>query len=643
MGRRAWWIVLGVLAVVAVGLGLLGYAWVQQIQDIAQHGKQSLESGLGALEKKDAAGAERDFADAEADFRRVHGLVGPQWLQAIPLIGAQLRAVDGIATIGTEGASAGGQAAQVLSIVWVKDAHVGVNALLKASKPQVLSAMGSLEKIATASSDLDPDGLLPPLADAVAAMQKALGPMQPLLNRAGSLTSITTYLLGSEHRFLVVSQNNTELRPTGGFMGTYGLLTVGPEGISLEKYADIYSLPATTLKVPAPPGAATISSTLKLRDANWWVDFPTSATTILDFYDHLEKPQPKVDGVIGIDLVTIKTLLAEFGPITLPEYGKTFTADNVIKTLTVLIQEELAPQGGQARKSVLGPLGTELLHRMMNAHGDQFLPLAKTLIGLADARRVQVFTRVSGVQSSLVAIGWSGAINPPPDTTDLLAVVNAVVWPSKMNYGVQKSIDYRVALNADGSADTDLTLGYVKKDGLKIAAQRTWFGNYLRVYRTSGTTLTGSSSTRSMSPAGLPEGVEVKPEMVTDATGLPAVTAGFGVQQGETRTEKFRNHVPHALVAGSGAALPGMPASASPTSGSSATMHYRLLMVQQADLEDAATTVTVTVPAGWKVQSASAWRRNSGDQVAVTVSGGTVTLSSPLSADTILDVQLVKA
>lgn len=640
MGRRAWWIVLGALA---VGLGLLGYAWVRQVHDVALNGKASLESGLSALEKKDAPNAQHDFSDAQADFLRIHDLVGPQWLQAIPLVGPQLRAVDAVATIGAEGASAGRQTVDVLSVIWTKDSHAGVNSLLKASTPQVLSAMGSLTRIAGASSDLSTaHGLLPPVADAVTSVQKALEPMQPLLDRAGSLSTLTTYLLGSEHRFLVVSQNTTELRPTGGFMGTYGLLTIGPDGIVLEKYADIYSLPATTLKVPSPAGAATIAATLRLRDANWWVDFPTSATAILDFYDHLETPQPKVDGVVGIDLVTIKTLLAEFGPITLPEYGKTFTADNVIKTLTVLVQEELAPQGEQVRKSVLGPLGTELLRRVMNAHSDDLVPLVKTGIGLADSRRIQLYTRDAGAQAALVGMGWSGAINPPPDTTDLLAVVNAVVWPSKMNYGVRKSVDYRVTLNADGSADTDLTLGYVKKDGLRIAGQRTWFGTYLRVYRTSGTTLTGSSSTRSMSPKGLPANVEVKPAMLTDAIGLPAVTAGFSVQQGETRTERFRTHVPNALVPGAGAALPGMPASASPTSGSSGTMHYRLLMVQQADLEDAATSVTVTVPTGWKLQSASAWRRNSGDKVSVVVSGGTVKLSAPLSADTILDVRLVK-
>ena len=57
------------------------------------------------------------------------------------------------------------------------------------------------------------------------------------------------------------------------------------------------------MKIPKPTGARMGGKYLKLRDANWWLDYPTSAATVLTMYDHLEVPQPKVDGVLAIDLI----------------------------------------------------------------------------------------------------------------------------------------------------------------------------------------------------------------------------------------------------------------------------------------------------------------------------------------------------
>ena len=79
-----------------------------------------------------------------------------------------------------------------------------------------------------------------------------------------------------------------------------------------------------------------------------------------------------------------------------------------------------------------------------------------------------------------------------------------------------------------------------------------------------------------------------------------------------------------------------------PASGSEAK-YYRLLLVKQADLEEIPTTVTVTVPQGWTVAGADARRRNSGEAVDVKTTAGTVTLTTELEADTLLDLVLTKA
>lgn len=57
-----------------------------------------------------------------------------------------------------------------------------------------------------------------------------------------------------------------------------------------------------------------------------------------------------------------------------------------------------------------------------------------------------------------MTVGWSGAINPPTGTTDVLAVSNGVIQPSKANLGVSKSLDYEVRpLRFDSGPNCDLS------------------------------------------------------------------------------------------------------------------------------------------------------------------------------------------
>lgn len=626
MRRHFRWIVLGAVALAVVGVGIAGYSWVHQVQASAESGKASLEAGLHALQSGDPVSAQSNFKAAQDSFTAVHGLLGPDWLKATPGLGRQLQAVDQLAVVGTEGAKAGQQVSALL-VAASADSTGGVNAMLRIAKPYVLAALDSFDQIAKLAPQLNTDGLLPPVANAVSSAKDALAPLQPVFARAEDISTFVKYLLGSDHRFLLVSQNNAELRPSGGFMGSFGLLKIGPSGLKLESYSDIYTLPKDTLNLPKPAGARMGGKYFRIQDANWWLDFPTSATTILKLYDHLSPPQPQVDGVIAIDLITIKTLLGEFGPITLQEYGKTITSQNMIQTLVVMVEQDLVSTG-QHRKDVLQRLSEELLHRMLNILPTELVPTGQLAIDLANQKRIQLFLRDANVQQTAVRVGWAGAIDAPKDTTDLLAVDNAVVWPSKMNIGVHKTIDYQVSLSADGSAQTELTLHYAKDARRLLQVQRQWFGNYLRVYRPSGTTLTGWTSKRSMKPdQPTQQQAEVKPKMVTDALGIPAITAGFGLLPGETRTETYQGAVPNAVTTASGANQ----------------LHYRLLIVKQPDLEENQTTVTVTIPSGWTIAGTNAWQRAAGTVLPVTASAGKVTLSTPLAADTILDITMTKS
>jgi hypothetical protein len=223
---------------------------------------------------------------------------------------------------------------------------------------------------------------------------------------------------------------------------------------------------------------------------------------------------------------------------------------------------------------------------------------------------VQVFLTDQAAQRALVTAGWSGAIAPAEGTTDLLAVSNAVVGrPGKGNLGVSKSISYDVVLDSSGSARTSLRLSYRMGTDNPLGAHQTAFPNQVRVHRIAGTTLTRG------------RGVV----QLEDATGLPTFSAAFELPLGASTRVEVEATVPDAV-----------------RKGPDGQWRYRLLVAKQADLVDARTRISVSVPDGWRVTGSQAAFRASGRPVEAVTSGATVSVATALEEDLTLDVVLAR-
>jgi hypothetical protein len=345
------------------------------------------------------------------------------------------------------------------------------------------------------------------------------------------------------------------------------------------------------------------------------------------FWQNLQ--QPHIDGIIALDIPTIRDLLKIFGPISVPESKVPLTAENVMEQLTYVVEYEYAGGSGRTdKKNAVVSLAAELVRRVTHLNEAQLQPTLAALSGSANEKHVQVWFDDQAAQAAIVDVGWSGAIAPPAGTTDLLAVSNGVIKPSKANLGVTKTLDYQVRLGADGSADTTLTLGYRKSTLKLLGVPQQWLANYVRVHRTGATT--------QVDPVDGPAGFV----SLTDATGLPTFGHYFRLDRGAATSVSLRTRVPDAVQPGPPQAVPGAP---SATAAAGEPWHYRLLVSKQADLVDTDATITVSVPAGWKLAGTAAWLRVSGKPVATTATDGTVTLHTPLKQDVLLDLSLSKA
>lgn len=636
MKRRTWWIISAGAVTAILLTGLVAWSGAKEFQSAALQGKQEASAAVASLTVKDPTAAIAQFDSAAKSFGAAKDQLGPEWakgaIRFLPWLGAQFGAADDLATIGVEGSSAGKELATMLRDNTTAPAgQAGLGALLKTARPQLDAALVSLTAVADRYLGLSDQGLVAPLAEAVREAKQVLSPMDSVLQHSHSMLSLERFFLATPRRILIVSQNNAELRPTGGFIGSYGLLQVGPDGLSLEEYQDIYTLKDSQL-IPSPAGATMTQKYLQLRDANWWIDYPTSARTMLRLWQDLE--QPPVDGIVAVDVVAMRDLLRVFGPITVAEFNATFTADNLLERLIEIVEIQMGPTG-EPRKGVLVRLANELTRRMMDMKADDLLETSAALGKSANEKHVQLYFTDAQTQAAVDEAGWAGAIDPPEGTTDLLAVTNAMIRASKSNMAVRKSIDYRVTLAADGSADTTLVLSYSNTDPLLDGILRRWFGNYLRVYRPVGTQLVPDTDD---APA---------TALVTDEMGLPAATRAFRLYRGNLVQQVIRTTVPNALVAGRATVVPRSPvalgAAAAPTTPADRVSHYRLLIVRQADLADVPAAVSITLPDGLTVSSASAWKRTSGQALPVTSQGQTVTFAAPLDGDVILDVETVRS
>jgi hypothetical protein len=623
-------IIAAVVAACVLAAAFAAFSWATGLEGAARDGKAHAESGAQRLASQDATGAVSEFRAAAEAFSSARAMLGPDWLgglaRQLPWVGRQYGAVITLTSIGIDASNAGAElslALQETSATPVPEGTSRLSALLRTGRARIDAALVLLADAADHIAELDEEGLDPRLLDAIRSLKDALRDVAPFLDRSRSLLTVERYLFSAPRRILVISQNSAELRPTGGFVGSYGILDVGPEGFTLEKYKDVYSLPDPPGRVTPPPGAK-MTNDFSFRDANWWIDFPTSAKAMLGFWKTYR--QPTVDGIIALDVVAVRDLMEVTGPVHVASFEETFTAGNLLDRLIYLI--EVKSGGDPNKKDVLVALANEVESRLLDSGASDLARSALALANAADQKHVQFYFNDAQVQAAVTGVGWSGSAEAPPGTTDLLAVSNAMTRPGKVNIAMKKAVAYDVALQPDGSAVTTLSLDYSNNASVRFALSSSAFRDYLRVYRAPGTVRIPAPGVRSASAT------------ATVDMGLPAIATEFTLQRGKSHLETIVSRVPDAWRTGVAAVVPRSPASSAGADGPGAVAHYRLFVVRQADLQDVPWSVTVSAPDGWRIAGANAWLAASGASVAPQRDDRTAQLFVPLSGDLVFDITM---
>ena len=258
-------------------------------------------------------------------------------------------------------------------------------------------------------------------------------------------------VLGKDGRktYLVLFQNNMEIRPTGGFIGSFAIVTFEGGRMTDFSVSDVYSADGQLkghIEPPKPIKDYLGEANWFLRDSNWDPDFPTSAKRAEWFID--KEIGRAVDGVIAIDLSPVKDALAVMGPMFLPDYNMDVTTENLYEKTQEEVHEDFFP-GTHKKASFLTALSRNMVEQLADLDSSEKTGMIKTFYESLEQRHIQFYLHNEKIQSAISGLGWSGTLaqgNCGKDCyPDFVGLVEANVGVNKANYFISR--DQNLAVN----------------------------------------------------------------------------------------------------------------------------------------------------------------------------------------------------
>ncbi|MDD3679573.1 MAG: DUF4012 domain-containing protein [Candidatus Shapirobacteria bacterium] len=330
------------------------------------------------------------------------------------------------------------------AIILPQEEMVDVVSLLKIGQQLTQRAYFKLTNVAATSKNLPKpitDKTLKQLPAAIEGTKMTLD----------LLPFLADFLTRENQRIILLLQNNMELRPTGGFIGSFGLMDFESGQLVNFTVKDVYEADGQLKGQVEPP------ETLKkylgeeswyLRDANWSPDFTQTAQQILWFWE--KQLDQRADGVIAINLQVVEKILFSLGGVYLPDYQETITAQNLFERAEYHSEIGFFP-GSTQKKDFLGSLAFEILETIKRQENLSVLLFSACQQSLLEGEVAAYFSD-PGLEKQIVALGFDGGIKEvvcQKDSclSDYLWSVDTNVGANKANFFVKKKLVQRLGIS----------------------------------------------------------------------------------------------------------------------------------------------------------------------------------------------------
>lgn len=487
--------------------GLLIYGLIWPGVYLAYQGfsiRQNILSSKASLEKGDFEESENSIEKAGQGIEVYEQLLdSSKILQKIPVIGSYYQKANQLVGLAKEGINGVGYATRGSKSLFETtkivsgESREDPNQYYQAAEINLGFASEKLSRVYAALNDENLKKGLPVfMGTRIDELKDKLQFYTSLVEQTKSASQLMPKITGLEGKksYLVLLQNNLELRPTGGFIGSYAKLDFENGRLSNIKVDDIYSLDGTLKDVIAPPPDLMQDlgiDRLYLRDSNYEPDFPTAARQASFFYK--KEAGESVHGVIALDLKASGNLLDAIGGLDLPEYGEAVNGSNLFERAISHAEAGFFP-GSQAKKNYLTSLQTQMFNKIFYLSKQNWPAIIGALSKSLEQKHIMVYLEDPALFSYLASSNWSGvfprsAEKRDGETNDFLAVIESNMGANKANYYLQRKYNLASSFTKEGKIQHQLKITYKNTSPSEIFPAGI-YKNRVKLYLPQGSKLT---------------------------------------------------------------------------------------------------------------------------------------------------------
>ncbi len=304
-------------------------------------------------------------------------------------------------------------------------------------------------------------------------------------------------------KYLMLLQNNLELRPGGGFLGQYAVIEVKNGEILSYSVEDTNNLDNTYKSDRLLPENLQkyLSDTkkMKMRDSNYSPHFPTNVADALHFYE-LSGSDANFDGVFAINASLFEDVLVITGPISVTtkdyeKYGE-FTSEGGLMKLQRIVEEPVfraderkacekvlkkanIPEDDDrwedcqydedgkkmkkmthgeraARKYIIDVIAKEIVPKLVKL--DKIEPMINMVTKNLNQKDIQLWFRDEAVQKVAKDANWAGEVDEGWDG-DYVMISDANVGALKSDYYMKRAMEYKVDFTGKSAEANDANAG----------------------------------------------------------------------------------------------------------------------------------------------------------------------------------------
>ncbi|MBU6500267.1 MAG: DUF4012 domain-containing protein [Patescibacteria group bacterium] len=327
---------------------------------------------------------------------------------------------------------------------------------LKTTEATLASLSSAGDEISAASSKFE--GISPGIFDMYIPAKLDIARIDDFLKSLISWLSA-----GTPRHIFVMLQNPSEMRPAGGFLGSYADVAIGRGGVAGAEVHDINEIDRTlSLKTIPPQPLQALITNWRTADSNWFFDFPSSAAQAVKFADasKLYSASSTIfGGAIAISPQVLADILNITGPIELKDYKLTIDSENFLGELQKSVEQGQVT-GVSYPKAALREFAAEVFKKLVAMDSSQkqtFISLVRDWFKNKD---LMVYFADPDMEKFVSYYGGDGGVYALPNDFegDYLAVANANIGGGKSDLFVREDVSLESQINEDGTVSDHLTI-----------------------------------------------------------------------------------------------------------------------------------------------------------------------------------------